>query len=188
MVYGLYHVTKLIGGGVPTSVRDYYSLRLYHLLLFTYYPTSSASIFPYFTTTLGHPPTWASPISVPPSPSSARGHPPTWASPVSIQASPTPRSSAPAVFPWPQLCVPLAPSPPPSFLLNFLQFFYNMFILCLLVPPCVPPAPSLLISRLSCAHLENWPQRYPMYHRPLSSSNVGHFRLGSRRFPYYFLP
>ena len=63
-----------------------------------------------------------------------------------------------------------------------------MCLLCLLTPPYIPPEPYPLIARLPCAHLKNRPQCHPLCHRPLSSSNVDHFRLGSCRFPHYFLP
>ena len=51
-----------------------------------------------------------------------------------------------------------------------------------LVAPCVPHAPSLFVACLPYAYLKYQPQRHPMFHCFLSSSNVGHIWLGYHRF------
>ena len=89
LVSGMCNMTKLWGYGVPTLVRDHYSLRLCRLLSCTHYPTSPDYLVPNFATARWPPPTWELPIYVPESPASSRGHPPTWASSISIPASPT---------------------------------------------------------------------------------------------------
>ena len=58
------NMTKLWGGGVPTSVRDYYRLRLCRLWLCFYYPATYASLVPDFATTRGPPSNWEFPVSV----------------------------------------------------------------------------------------------------------------------------
>ena len=87
------------------------------------------------------------------------------------------------------LHVTLAPLSPPISPRNFFQGCPNMCLCHLLTQPCVLTEPSHLISRLPCAHLKNWPQHYPPFHRTMSSSYVAstldHFWLGSCRFTHY---
>ena len=88
----------------------------------------------------------------------------------------------------PLLCVNLTPLHPLWYPQYFLQGFAEICLQILLAPPRVSPAPSPLISRLPCAYLKYRPQRHPLCHCPLSSSDVGCSWLGSSHLPHLLRP
>ena len=130
------------------------------------YHDYSNTLVPDLITTRGPLPTWYFPVSVPSSPSSVQVHPPTWALPISIPESPTPQYSIPNVTPVPY-CVFLSNRQILlAFPLYFIQGCPKLYLLRLLMPPCVPPVSSSLISLLFSAHLKNRPQHHPLYTVP----------------------
>ena len=67
---------------------------------------------------------------------------------------------------------PLTLSPPPGFLGDFLQGCPELCLWSLLAPPCVTHVPSPLIGHLPCTYLEYWLIHQPLFHLPMSASNV----------------
>ena len=102
-------------------------------------------------------------------------------------------SESPLTFPRciisrPLLRVPLFLSPHIGLQRYSLQGCPDMCLQILLVPPCVPPAPSPLISCLPFSYLEYWPQIHPLFHHLLYASDVGCFQLSSRCFCNFLCP
>ena len=101
-------------------------------------------------------------------------------------------SNSPLFYPWccpfTPMRVPITPSTPPSFLKYFIQGCPKPCFCLLLIIPCISPVSSSLISLLPCTHNKNRPQRHPLCHCTLSTSNVRHLRLGYHCFPHFFHP
>ena len=106
-------------------------------------------------TTQVHPPTWASPVSAPASPSATRGHSPIWASLFFAPACqlPTPSSLS---LPVPVLLHAHLPTdPPPSFSIpRVFQVSPNFFFYRLLAPPRLPHLPLSFVPCLPCTNLK----------------------------------
>ena len=151
------------------------------LIVVYLYPASSATLFPNISTARVHP----SPVIARLRTSISRHRTGSSSHLRVVHIHPS-ISDSPLLYPFwyhqPLLCVPLPTLPPPSFLIYFSQGFNKLCLCCLLMPPCVPPASSPLISLLPCAHLQNMMHHHPLCHLPLSYSCVFHFQIGSCRF------
>ena len=123
--------------------------------LYIYYLALPDILILAVATTQVHPPTWASPVSDPGSPSTTRGHSPTWASLVSVPSFRIPTPSSPP-FRFQFLLhdhIPNNPPPPFSFTRVF-QGDPSLFFCRLLVSPRLPPALPSFLPFLPCTHLK----------------------------------